>query len=264
MSDAQYVQYENAHIFATEWRKLKINSKKLTKEEFRKNLQMDKYVEINSLSDTGKPVVIYILLRDGYYASTTDLKRMVSKIKKPSEVILVSNIVINIHINKIIETNKHLDIYFYNYEIFSMIIPNAPLTGKHRILTSDERHKLLNDVLICDITNLSKIAEDDPQCIWLGARPGHVLEVLSPSYITHEYITYKIVIPRNSKRFLKLKKAEKKEADDDEKTELDDEKTDLAEEEQEADIEPEEIVDGVGDEDTQEGGLEDPEDIEDL
>jgi DNA-directed RNA polymerase subunit H (RpoH/RPB5) len=257
MSDAQYVQYENAHIFATEWRKMKVASKKLNKEDFRKNLQMDKYIEINCISDKGRPTTIYLLLRDVYYASTMDLKRMISKIKKPGEVIIISDIVINIHINKIIENNKHLEIYFYNYEIMSMIIPNAPLSGKHRILSNEERHKLLNDVLICDINNLSKIAEDDPQCIWLGARPGSVLEIISPSYITHEYVTYKIVIPRSSKRFLKFKDEKKEEDEVSEKVADDEEENEP--EEQETEVEQEDLA--GGDPDDQ---LEDPEDIEDM
>jgi DNA-directed RNA polymerase subunit H (RpoH/RPB5) len=62
-----------------------------------------------------------------------------------------------------------------------------------------EINQLINEDLFTTIANLPKIREDDPQCIWIGAKIGDIIEITSPSYITHLYKTYKVVVPRIGK-----------------------------------------------------------------
>jgi hypothetical protein len=92
MSDSQFEQYKILHIFAKEWRKYKPVVAQRDKDTFRKNMQTDQYVKLEYINDrSNKPVLIYLLAKDSKYSnSSQDLKRLLAKIKEPSDVILVS------------------------------------------------------------------------------------------------------------------------------------------------------------------------------
>jgi DNA-directed RNA polymerase subunit H (RpoH/RPB5) len=200
MSDSQFEQYKNLHIFAKEWRKYKQISPQRDKDTFRKNMQADQYIKLEYINEKGKPVLIYLLAKDGKYSnSSQDLKRLLSKIKDPSDVILVSKIPFKTYSIRAIATFKHLRVKTYLHENFDLVIPNGPLCYPHRILSHEEVGKLLNDDLCCYLVNLPKILLEDVQCIWIGAEVGDVIEITMLSDITGESIQYRVVVPKSGR-----------------------------------------------------------------
>lgn len=201
MSDAQYVQYVNLHIFAKDWRKYKRVSPELNKSTFRKNMQYDRYVRLDYFNTSnGKPVVIYLLAKGSKYAEQShELKKLLAKIKDPSDVILVSEKKFKVYSMRVIATYKHLRVKMYLHENFALIIPKGPLCSKHELMTTTEVKHLLNNELFCYLYNLPKILVSDPQCIWIGAEVGDVVRITSLSETSGEFIQYKVVVARSGR-----------------------------------------------------------------
>jgi DNA-directed RNA polymerase subunit H (RpoH/RPB5) len=201
LSNIQYNQYKNLQIFAEKWRNMTIKNKILSEEEFTKNLQFNSYVHYECIQNTtGKNIIIYLLAKTNKSINTQDVRKIFNKIKIVCDVILVSEYIITIDLNKLLSTMKHIhNIHCYKHENFNLIIPDCILSGKHRIMNKIEINQLVNEDLFTTIANLPKIREDDPQCIWIGAKIGDIIEIVSPSFITHLFRTYKVVVPRLGK-----------------------------------------------------------------
>jgi DNA-directed RNA polymerase subunit H (RpoH/RPB5) len=248
MSDGQYNQYINLHTFAKDWRKYKQVTPQRDKDTFRKNMQADQYVKLEYVNDkTGKPVLIYLLSKGDkkgskYSNSSQDLKRLLAKIKDPSDVILVSRNELKIYSQKAIASFHHLRIKTYLHENFDLVIPNGPLCYPHRILSHAEVNKLLNDDLCCALINLPKILAEDVQCIWIGAEVGDVVEITMLSDITSESIQYRVVVPKSGRVIsFRSELDESKEKIEDEDDEVAEHREDIANEKE--DEEEDEIVD---------------------
>ena len=59
--------------------------------------------------------------------------------------------------------------------------------------------ELANNELCCYIINLPKIYDNDPQCLWIGAQVGDVLEITMYTDMAGEVIVYRVVVPRNGR-----------------------------------------------------------------
>lgn len=198
--ESQYQQYINLHIFAKDWRKYTPVTQLLDENNFRKKIQIDKYVRMDYFNEkSNRPVLIYLLSKDSKYVNTQDLRRLLAKIKEPSDVILVSKDPLKTYANKIITTFKQLRIKTYLHENFALIAPKGPLCYPHRILSESEVDRLLNDDLYVNLIHLAKITPDDVQCIWIGAEVGDVIEITSDSDISGEFIQYRVVVPLSGK-----------------------------------------------------------------
>lgn len=201
MSDPQFNQYNNVVTFATEWRKYKLASKPLQKEQFRNEMQTEQYVRLDCLdTQNNKEVLIYLFDKfSKYVKSSQDLKALLNKIKKTATIILISYKPFNTYGKKAIKTFKHLNIMTYRHEIFDLIVPKCALGYPHRIIGREEIIQLTNEDLCCYLTNLPKIFEEDPQCIWLGAKTGDVIEIISTSDISGRHAVYRVVVPKSGR-----------------------------------------------------------------
>jgi DNA-directed RNA polymerase subunit H (RpoH/RPB5) len=201
MSEVEFNRYRNILTFAGEWRKYEVLSPPLDKESFRKTIQSDQYVRIECSDKRHDRTVLIFLFSEvsKYVASSTDMKKLLAKIKEPFHVILITHQALNVYHRKAIASQKHLHVNVYRHEIFDLILPNGPLCYPHRILSRDEVLKLTNDDLCCYVINLPKILDEDPQCIWIGAEVGDVIEIQMLSDITGETCQYRVVIPKSGK-----------------------------------------------------------------
>ena len=59
---------------------------------------------------------------------------------------------------------------------------------KHEIITDEEKKQLLIDINLTSEIYLAKIRENDPQCIWIGAKAGNIVR------ICRNAIVYRLVI----------------------------------------------------------------------
>ncbi len=216
MSDTSYTQYNNVQVFAKEWRGYIAKSEPLARSTFDKELSLNKHVKLEYMNPkNGRSVVILLFMPDNqqYAMSSTALKRILNRIKNPCDVIIITQKPLGSYSKSAVREFAHLRIYSYLHENFNIILPNGPLCYKHRILSKDEVDNLLNNELYCYLINLPKIVYDDPQCIWLGCEIGDVIEITSPSDISGEFITYRVVVPKqgvvmNIKNFSSDKKTD--------------------------------------------------------
>jgi DNA-directed RNA polymerase subunit H (RpoH/RPB5) len=237
MSDRQFKQYENLHIFASEWCNYERKSDILEQSDFRAKMQTKQYVDLLYINrKTGRDVYIYLFEEYSKYTSSSDLKRLLSSIGNPSDVILVTAEAFKNYSIKAINSIKHLRIKTYLHENFDIVVPKGPLCYKHRIMSVEEVNQLVNNELFTLITSFPKILLEDVQCIWIGAEIGDVIEITPISHITGKNIQYRVVAPKSG-RIISFRDSEKPvEAEFDEKT-LEDE--DVAEHRENANIDNE-------------------------
>ena len=201
MTEAQFNRYQNVIIFAKDWRSYKLINKPLDASAFRSAMQTEQYVMTECL-DTKKntEVLIYMFDKDSKYVlSSQDLKRLLKKIKNACDVILITYMPFKTYGKKAISVYKHLNVYTYLQEIFEMVLPYGPLCYPHRILSREEVLRLCNEELMCYLMNLPKIFDEDPQCIWIGASSGDVIEIKMLSDISGETIQYRVVVPKSGR-----------------------------------------------------------------
>lgn len=200
-TDVQYNRYKNVIIFATEWRKYKLADKPLDETAFRNEMHTEQYVLVDCADmKKNKQVLIYLFDKESKYAtSSQDLKKLLKKIKNPCDVILITYVAFNTYGLKAIASFKHLHVMTYRHEIFDLVLPNGPLCYPHRVMSREEVLHLCNEELFCHIINLPKIFNEDPQCIWIGAESGDVVEIKMLSDISGEAVQYKVVVPKNGR-----------------------------------------------------------------
>lgn len=200
MSQVTYAMYNNICEFAEKWRGYKSIKKKLTEYEFNKTIQIDHYVVMDYVNNNSKPVFIYLLSADSKYAKKTqEMNKLLSKIKQRSEVIIILPYQLTTYLQRKIAAFKNLEIKCYLHENFSIIVPNCLLSGEHKILSKDEVTRLLNEDLFLTIADLPRIYDDEPQCVWIGAKPGNILQITAISHITYKHVSYRVVVPRSVK-----------------------------------------------------------------
>ena len=198
MINTDFERYKNVIIFAKEWRGYKLQSELLDEDKFKKNMHLHQYILMDCM-DTKKNKMVKIYLFDKnskYMMSSQEIRKILKKLNDPCNVIFITYQALSTYHKKAINQEKHLNIYIYRHEIFDLILPNGPLCYPHRIMSKEEVLKLTNDDLCCYVINLPKILDEDPQCIWIGAEVGDVIEIKIYSDILGEAYYYRVVIPK--------------------------------------------------------------------
>lgn len=201
MSEVDFNRYKNILIFAKEWRKFTINSPILDYDTFRKTILSDHFIKIECFDEIkNKDILIYLFDKHSKYISNSqDFKKILKKIEDLTVVILVTYLPLNVYHKKAVNAEKKLTIYDYRHENFDLVLPNGPLCYPHRILSREEVLELTNNDLFCYITNLPRILDSDPQCIWIGAQATDIIEVKNIGDIMGEAYRYHVVVPKNGK-----------------------------------------------------------------
>lgn len=65
----------------------------------------------------------------------------------------------------------------HSYRVFSCCVPASEAVPPHRTMTAAEVAALLAAERLADVKGLPAIPAADPPVIWLGARPGQVVEI---------------------------------------------------------------------------------------
>jgi DNA-directed RNA polymerase subunit H (RpoH/RPB5) len=80
----------------------------------------------------------------------------------------------------------------YPYHVFSLDIPRAQIVPLHEIAPLAEVEAfLMRERLTVD--DLKRIAASNPPVVWIGARPGEVVRIVSPSETAGEALGYCLV-----------------------------------------------------------------------
>ena len=95
---------------------------------------------------------------------------------------------------------------FLKKKIFAMEIPKHVLCSKHEIMNHGDVTTLVHDLGLISVLNLPKIKMDDPQCIWIGAKPGNVVKITSHG---GKCIRYRVVMGNLDKK-INIKKTQER------------------------------------------------------
>ena len=196
----QYKTYLEVLKFLThkKYRNYKIINNKIKDEEtFKRFMPIDKYVKIECEDEEkNKIFVLFMKEKTPYVEKTGAFRELVGEFKKFKKInlIFITKEPFSVYIRKIIPQFEDINIEIVNYlhRIFASEIPLGPCVPSHRIMSSVEKKKILSVLKINELA-LPIICIKDPQCIWLGAKVGEIIEIVGSSQATGHYTRYRIV-----------------------------------------------------------------------
>lgn len=146
------------------YRKLELKDNIVNKEEFNKEIELEHFYIIN----TDKYKIILFNYND--YINTKFINDVIKKeLKKDKNTEFI--IITQTRILKTLPSN--VENYFYKH--FKIVVPKHILVPKYKILSNDEKNKVLEKQLISKQQEIPNILKDDAMVIWLGAKPGDIL-----------------------------------------------------------------------------------------
>lgn len=223
-----YDIYNNTNEFY-KYRNLVSLDDTLTQSELNRQIQKDKYiilksVNANMITDTQSidDIKQYI---DSYNEKTVDkniyitcilliyigtdaeskranMIKLLNHIRYPkTETLIITPTKLSSSINNYIidlhKLNEHQYRTFkpYTYNLLKTVLPKHELAPKYKILSETEIANLEKHYINKD--NISKVFENDPQMVWIGAKPGDIVQYEYLSEITIFGIGYAIIISSN-------------------------------------------------------------------
>lgn len=215
MSDKEYAIYQNIREF-TKYRKFRPKSSEMKLEEFRSNMQFDKYIMESYVNNLGKNTNIYFMsVNSEFTKKSAGVKKLLSRVRTPTDIIFITDSPFKSQFRKVFNTFNHLRIKKYRHESFHVISPKASLCYKHEILMPNEIQNVLNKDLMVTHTDLPKIHVGDTQCIWIGAEVGDIIKITFYSEIQGLTVQYRLVISEDFKIVSFRDIANKPQVDDD-------------------------------------------------
>ena len=187
----QWEVYKNLQKFIVEYRKWEVVGSFLDEGKFTEKILHDDLVKIFCIDKNNKNVELVLLNKDNEAASKTDNFRTLMKKVKSDIVIIISYNNISTQIkSKFKEFDT--EIINYSYNLFKIEIPKGPYCFPHRILSEEEVSQLLE---FCkkERNGFPKCKHSDPQIIWIGGKPGDLIEITSDNPNTGTELRYRIV-----------------------------------------------------------------------
>ena len=189
----------------------------IVKSEIKNNLTNMKYKNKEAIPYKITYVILFHYATD-IHSKSPEFKKIMSMLSKTPflyNVIVITKNTLSTHVKNYISTinNKRfenissdaecpcqyaycnclkLQIFTYEYERFTFIIPNHILSSKHKIIGYEDEQKLLEQLLI----NKSKfpvIKVNDPQIIWSPGIAGNIVEITRNDEITGMSIYYRVI-----------------------------------------------------------------------
>ncbi len=223
-----YDIYNNVDEFY-KYRNLISLDEKLTQNELNKQIQKDKYIILKAVSnntitstqtltdikkyiqhynektvDKNIYITCILLIYVGTDAESkrANMIKLLNHIRYPkTETLIITPTKLSSSINNYItdlhKLSEHQYRTFkpYTYNLLKTILPNHELVPKYKILTQEEIDELEKHYITKE--NISKVYEHDPQMVWIGAKPGDVVEYRYLSEITIFGIGYALIISSN-------------------------------------------------------------------
>ena len=188
-----YNYYKNAISMLVNYRKYKVD-KQLNEDEFMKKLLSDQFVLIKCVaSEDIKIDVFYIYSKATITTKAQDFRHLLSNPEK-NIIIIVPNPFKNNILTVIREEYKGYKIQQIPHYIFTNDATKGPNCYPHRIISDKERFEILEREKIAP-EKMPFITFNDPQCIYIDAKIGDILEIATFSEVAGKRITYRIVQP---------------------------------------------------------------------
>lgn len=177
-----------------EYRKINPDQKQLNEFDVIKKIKIDSFIEITA---NNQKVIIYLYNKDMYNIDDF-LKKWEHQLPNKHtgyEVLLITEKPLKIpsqkYINSLNKQNKNGIIKNTIYKIFSDNIPKHVSVPEHRIMTNEETIKFLKEINK-EKKDLPVIRKNEGMSIWLGVRPGQLVEIKRPHEVSVYELAYRI------------------------------------------------------------------------
>lgn len=181
--------YRNVIIFATKYRGYTIKSDTLCEKKFKETMQIDHYIRIDC-EDSSSNICILIMKHDSKYMHASQKFKQLLYSINTNEVIIITYKPPTVYIKKAIDEDKHI-IHNYYYKHFVIEVPIGPLCPRHTIMSNEDAEALLKELNLT-YDAFPVILTNDPQCIWLGAKAGQLIQIDALSEIAGKAVRYRI------------------------------------------------------------------------
>lgn len=181
------VIYDNL-VKLMEYRGAKITHNLKTQPQVAEELNKRGYIEIKGRREYNEDdprgmsdiKIVLIAPQSKYSSRSADFESLLKyEGTDPLNLIMVSNHDLSSHIKKKIDSyNKDPNLYVENhtYDIFKIETPKHNSVPKHRLMSNAETEKLCHEMYTTK-ASFPRIVHTDPQAVWLGLRPGMVVEI---------------------------------------------------------------------------------------
>lgn len=234
-----YNCYEMVFLMLEKYRKYKINSKKLTKEEFKEKIK-NGYIKIKTVSNSGDKVMVFLAKENSEWTRKSEqFRKVLDKLGDEKQQVIIISYKSRLHLLFKNNAQEYPNLELINYSIdhFKNELPLGPHCSKHTILPDQEVRELFLETLsLKSCYELPRILIDDPQIIWIGAKINDVIKIETKSKITGKYISYRIVSPNPASS--RVSKSEGDEMEEKIDPDFEPEQEDEVEEEINPDFEP--------------------------
>ena len=164
----------------------------LTNDEINKSIRATNMVVINCFNGKEKISIVLTPSDSVITGRRAEFIKMVKKLPKNNEIILISNKLVSTSIKEYIKS-EGIALSSYMWNMFTINMTKAPLVPTHEILTSSEVTRL-EEELFKDSKEFPNISVDDVQSIWLGAKVGDVIKITRNSTYSGKNIAYRRVV----------------------------------------------------------------------
>lgn len=183
---ADYRKYKNILLWVEECKKYLVKNTSLSEEDFIKKMQSDDFVSIATMD--GKVQIDIILTSSvSYIESSVELFRKVLKSVKVRELdskrginhsrrlIMVTKRPFSTNVQKI---RNGYAVAITNYQHIDFVTDKrtGPMCYPHKVMAKEEVDALIS-FYHNKPSDYPSICLDDPQCIWLNARLGDLIEI---------------------------------------------------------------------------------------
>lgn len=201
--DFLFTVYENVIKMITKYRKMELIDPQLSKDDFEKNIQVNKYIIVNARylkeSKINDISSFYILHHNEMITrKAPEFKKILDKISNNiKNIYFISSKELSPHVYKIVISRSHqFNIKIYPHKIFAFELPMHDLCSRHEIMDEKDIAQLLLDLNLRSKYSLPRIivgiTKSDPQCAWIGAMPDDVIRI-TRNTTNGESIMYRVV-----------------------------------------------------------------------
>ena len=188
-----YKEYLNIVEELPKHRGIEIKSKKFNENDFLKEMNRDKYVNIKCL-EKGEELMIVLV---GDIVGADNIRGLIHSFTKSTDsihnVIIISDEKRKESIVKFSDSEKYdyTDVRYYNHNHMKICFPKSDLVPKHIILTPEEASRVKN-IHMLNNSEFPIISSKDPLSLWLGFKPGDLIMIERVSENSGTNIMYRM------------------------------------------------------------------------
>lgn len=197
MAEELFKIYTTIQLWATKYRNYKLTSSIYNFENFRRQIHLDEYVQIEYVDDEKPIIIILFKINSKKITKKQEFRSLINKFRKKHIVayFFTADYLSSFIKTKLLKEPEYSTIISHNFlhKHFTHEIPLGPFVPVHTILTPQQTNQVCVNELNVHPLSLPSISVMDPQNQWIGAKIGQTIKLEGKSPISGIYIKYNIV-----------------------------------------------------------------------